>query len=80
VVHAVCVRDATFGASQSGFGVELRTGSGGGLAMLNWQVVTKSLASFTAITFVLCVGYGLLAPPAFHPSWLLEAMLPGFNG
>jgi hypothetical protein len=47
--------------------------------MLNWKVVTKSLASFTAISFVLCVGYGLLAPAAFHPSWLLEAILPGFK-
>ncbi len=47
--------------------------------MLNWKVVTESLASFAAITFVLCVGYGLLAPSAFHPSWLLEALLPGFK-
>jgi hypothetical protein len=47
--------------------------------MLNWKVVTKSLSSFTAISFVLCVGYGLLAPAAFHPSWLLEALLPGFK-
>jgi hypothetical protein len=47
--------------------------------MLNWKVVTESLASFTAISFVLCVGYGLLAPPALHPSWLLEAILPGFK-
>ncbi len=47
--------------------------------MLNWKVVTKSLASFGAISFVLCVGYGLLAPAAFHPSWLLEALLPGFK-
>jgi hypothetical protein len=47
--------------------------------MLNWKVVTESLASFTAISFVLCVGYGLLAPSAFHPSWLLEATLPGFK-
>lgn len=47
--------------------------------MLNWKVVTKSLASFTGISFVLCVGYGLLAPAAFHPSWLLEAILPGFK-
>jgi hypothetical protein len=47
--------------------------------MLNWKVVTQSLASFTAISFALCVGYGLLAPPAFHPSWLLEAVLPGFK-
>ena len=47
--------------------------------MLNWKVVTQSLASFTAISFALCVGYGLLAPSAFHPSWLLEALLPGFK-
>lgn len=47
--------------------------------MLNVKVVTKSLASFTAITFVLCVGYGLLAPAGFHPAWLLEAILPGFK-
>lgn len=47
--------------------------------MLNWKVVTQSLASFTGITYVLCVGYGLLVPAAFHPSWLLEALLPGFK-
>ena len=47
--------------------------------MLYWKVVTQSLASFSAISFVLCVGYGLLVPAAFHPSWLLEAILPGFK-
>ena len=47
--------------------------------MLNWKVVTQSLSSFSAITFALCVGYGLVAPAAFHPSWLLEAILPGFK-
>jgi hypothetical protein len=47
--------------------------------MLNWKVVTQTLASFTAISYVLCVGYGLLAPAAFHPAWLLEAFLPGFR-
>src|SRR5262245_11937164 len=47
--------------------------------MLNWKIVTESLASFTAITFALCVGYGLLVPAALHPSWLLEAILPGFK-
>jgi hypothetical protein len=46
---------------------------------MNWKVVTKSLSGFTAISFVLCVGYGLLAPAAFHASWLLEAFLPGFK-
>ena len=47
--------------------------------MLNWKVVAQSLASFGAISFALCVGYGLLAPAAVHPSWLLEAILPGFK-
>jgi hypothetical protein len=47
--------------------------------MLSWKVVTQSLASFSAISFVLCVGYGLLVPAAFHPAWLLEAILPGFK-
>lgn len=47
--------------------------------MLNWKVVAESLSSFTAITFVLCVGYGVLVPAAVHPSWLLEAILPGFK-
>jgi hypothetical protein len=47
--------------------------------MLNWKVVTQTLSSFAAITFVLCVGYGLLVPTAFHPAWLLEAILPGFR-
>jgi hypothetical protein len=47
--------------------------------MLNVKVVTQSLSSFTAISFVLCVGYGLFAPAGFHPAWLLEAFLPGFK-
>jgi len=47
--------------------------------MLNWKVVTKSLSSFTAITFALCVAYGLVAPARFHPAWLLESLLPGFT-
>jgi hypothetical protein len=47
--------------------------------MLNVKVVTKSLASFAAISFVLCIGYGLLAPTSSHPAWLLEALLPGFK-
>lgn len=47
--------------------------------MLNWKVVTQSLASFSAISFALCVGYGLLVPAAFHPAWLLESILPAFK-
>jgi hypothetical protein len=47
--------------------------------MLNWKVVTQSLSSFLVITFAVCVGYGLVALAGFHPSWLLEATLPGFK-
>ena len=47
--------------------------------MLNWKVVAKTLSSFSAITFVLCVVFGLIVPGQFHASWLLEAMLPGFK-
>jgi hypothetical protein len=47
--------------------------------MLNWKVVMKSLASFAAISYVLCVSYGLLAPTSLHAAWLLEAILPGFK-
>lgn len=47
--------------------------------MLNRKVVTESLSSFAAISFVLCVGYGLVAPPALHAGWLLESVLPGFR-
>src|SRR5262245_61126442 len=47
--------------------------------MLNWKVVAKSLASFAAVSFTLCVAYGLIAPAAFHAGWLLEALLPGFK-
>lgn len=51
----------------------------GDRTMLNWKVVTQSLSSFAAITFALCVGYKLAVPAALHPSWLLEAILPGFR-
>src|SRR5262245_20451967 len=47
--------------------------------MLNWKVVTKSVSSFAAISFSLCVVFGLVAPTALHPAWLLESLLPGFK-
>ena len=47
--------------------------------MLDWKVITKTLSSFSAITFVLCVVFGLIVPGQFHASWLLETMLPGFK-
>ncbi len=46
---------------------------------LNWKVVTWSLGVFGAVTFVVCVVYGLLVPQAFHMVRLLEIALPGFR-
>lgn len=38
----------------------------------------KSLGLFLAVSFVLCVGYGLLFPAApMHPAW--APFLPGFT-
>lgn len=47
--------------------------------MLNIKVVTWSLGIFTAISFVLCVIYGLVAPPSLHMAPLLEMVLPAFK-
>ncbi len=47
--------------------------------MLNTKVVTWSLASLGAITFVLCVTYGLVVPETLHMTPFLEQMLPGFK-
>lgn len=46
---------------------------------LNWKVMTCSLGLLGAITFVLCVVYGLLVPEAFHMARVLEIVLPGFK-
>lgn len=46
---------------------------------LNLKVTTCSLALFGAVTFVLCVVYGLLVPSAFHAPQFLEMILPGFK-
>jgi hypothetical protein len=46
---------------------------------LNWKVLTWSLGLFSAVTFVLCVVYGLLVPKTFHMVQLLEITLPGFR-
>jgi hypothetical protein len=47
--------------------------------MLNVKVVTWSLGTFTAISFVLCVVYGLLMPESLRMAPALEAMLPAFR-
>jgi len=47
---------------------------------LNIRVVSWSLGIFTAISFILCVLYGLIVPKSLHGmSTFLEAMLPAFK-
>lgn len=47
--------------------------------MLNIKVVTWSLGIFGAITFVVCVLYGLIVPESLHMTRGLETWLPGFK-
>ena len=47
--------------------------------MLNVKTLTLSLALAAAITFVLCVLYGIIAPPQYHAPELLEKILPDFH-
>ena len=47
--------------------------------MLNIKVVSWSLGILTAISFVLCVIYGVLGPPSLHMAPFLEAVLPAFT-
>lgn len=47
--------------------------------MLNIKVVSWSLGIFTATSFVLCVIYGLIAPPSLHMAPFLEMVLPAFK-
>lgn len=47
--------------------------------MLNWKVVSWSLGSFAAVTFVVCVLYGLVMPESLHMESILEQVLPAFR-
>ena len=47
--------------------------------MLSIKVMSWSLGLFTAISFVLCVIYGLIAPPSLHMAPFLEMVLPAFK-
>lgn len=48
--------------------------------LLKIKVVSWSLGIFFAISFVLCVLYGLVVPPRLHGmSAFLEAVLPAFK-
>ena len=47
--------------------------------MLNIKVVSWALATTTAISFVVCVAYGLITPETLHMHAFLEQVLPGFK-
>ena len=47
--------------------------------MLNVKVVSWALATSTAISFVVCVAYGLVTPETLHMHGFLEQVLPGFK-
>ena len=47
--------------------------------MLNIKVVSWTLATSTAISFVVCVVFGLFTPDSLHSRALLEQLLPGFK-
>lgn len=47
--------------------------------MLDTKVVTGALGLFGAVTFVVCVLYGLIVPESLHMTPWLEQVLPGFR-
>ena len=47
--------------------------------MLNIKIVSWSLGLFAAVSFVLCVIYGLIVPASLHSVQLLEMALPAFK-
>jgi hypothetical protein len=49
------------------------------MIMLNIKVLTWSLGVFGAVTFVLCVLFGLVVPESLHMGRALEVVLPGFT-
>lgn len=47
--------------------------------MMNIKLIASSAALFLALSFVLCIAFGLVAPEGFHMRALLEIVLPGFE-
>lgn len=47
--------------------------------MLKTKLVTWALGIWAAISFVLCVIYGLVTPQSLHMGELLEMVLPAFK-
>jgi hypothetical protein len=50
-----------------------------GRDMLNTKLVTWALGIWSAITFIVCVVYGLVTPQSLHMHEFLELILPAFK-
>ncbi|MGE0439005.1 MAG: DUF5676 family membrane protein [Vicinamibacterales bacterium] len=47
--------------------------------MLNTRLLTLSLGIFAAVTFLVCIAFGLVVPAEMRMTGMLEQMLPGFT-
>ena len=47
--------------------------------MLNIKIVSWALGLWTALTFLVCVLYGLIVPLSLHMHVFLEQVLPAFK-
>jgi 2TM family of unknown function (DUF5676) len=47
--------------------------------LLSVKTWTWSLSTFFVVSYLLCVGWGLLTPASLHCNAFLEAALPGFH-
>jgi hypothetical protein len=47
--------------------------------MLNWKVVCLSLGLWAAVSFIVCVAWGLVTPESLHMHAFLEQILPAFE-
>jgi len=47
--------------------------------MLNTKLVSWALGIFAAVSFVVCVIYGLVTPRSLHMHVFLEQILPAFK-
>ncbi len=46
--------------------------------MMNWKIVSLSLGSWAAVSFIVCIIWGLVMPEALHMHAFLELILPSF--
>lgn len=47
--------------------------------MLNLKVWMLTLATWTTVTYLICILWGLVAPEGMHMHQALEIVLPGFR-